>query len=149
MRAGAEGKARIEFEHDGRCLSRPLSGRADPQALPETHRAEVLEPFALPGAIGEMLDADRGGLQPEHGFERRSEQGRLRGLGEERAQANLMPERRRTGRGLEQGLVARVCQRECDRAEPGAGVLGAREVIAAELDHELVPAHFSPRRRSR
>ena len=56
------------------------------------------------------------------------------------------PHRHFAGDRLEQGLVARVGKRDRNRAEPGAGLLGALELIAGKLQDELVLGHGRRRR---
>ena len=70
MSAGAEREARIELEDDLRRLIRPLARRRDPEPLAEAHGPEILEPFALPGAVLDVLDRDGAGRQAKHGRER-------------------------------------------------------------------------------
>ena len=66
MRAGAKCEARIELDEAWRQRGlavvelRALSAGADPQPLAEAHGAEVLEPFAFPGAIGDLLEGSVG-----------------------------------------------------------------------------------------
>src|SRR6267142_1108676 len=63
MTAGAEGQPRIERHHDRAGLADALMVWAYPQTLPEAQRVKVLEPLALPDALGQLLRADEGGVQ--------------------------------------------------------------------------------------
>ena len=69
MSAGAESEARIELEDHFRRLIRLLARRRDPEPLAEAHRAEILEPFAFPGAVLDVLDPDGAGRQAKYGLE--------------------------------------------------------------------------------
>ena len=59
MRSGAESKSRIDAYDDGVIGACFRVTGANPKALSEVHGPEVLEPFTLPGAIGQRLNAVR------------------------------------------------------------------------------------------
>ena len=59
MRACAKGESGVEVNDDRACVVDAVIGRADPEALTEAHRAQILEPFAFPGAIFQGLGVVR------------------------------------------------------------------------------------------
>src|ERR1700733_14481329 len=65
VRAGAESEPGVERHYHGVGIDDPLVARADPQPPPEAQRVKVLEPLALPGAIGQRRGGDRRGLDAE------------------------------------------------------------------------------------
>src|SRR3954467_6539095 len=95
MRARTERQAGVEIDQTLRVSRiielRALAPGADPQASSETHGMEVLQPLALPRAVGDLLELRVG------------EQGaQCIGIGggvEQRLDADARPQRRRSRRG--------------------------------------------------
>ena len=137
-------KTSVHVGPDGRGI-RPLSAWAHPEPPSETHRLEVLEPLALPGAIGDGLELRLLGDQQWIESRRRTERGTdLVDVGvrrEDGTHDDGRPERHRAGGWLEDGVVGRVEQRDGQRAEFEQRVLVRLGVARADVEAELQERH--------
>src|SRR5207237_8134793 len=70
MSAGAECESRIERHDDGTGGADALVTRTYPEPVTEAHRMKVLEPLALPDAVGHRPHLDAHRVEPERGAER-------------------------------------------------------------------------------
>src|SRR5215472_6259874 len=108
MRAGAEGESGIERHDHGARLIDALVARANPQPPAEAQRMKVLEPFALPDAVGDVLRADQSGCDPESGAECVDEVAGIVTLREQAPDARRGPQAELPRRRLQDWVVVRI-----------------------------------------
>src|SRR5437764_1220648 len=101
MSAGAECESRIERHDDGTGSADALVTRTYPEPVTEAHRMKVLEPLALPDAVGHRPHLDAHRVEPERGAERARDGRRIALAGEQAPQARPRPETKLPGGGLE------------------------------------------------
>ena len=119
MRAGAEREARIQAHRDVlRISGQWLVVRHDPQPAPEAHGVEILQPFALPGAIGDVLGADALRRQLQRAGQRDDGLGPGRFGRKQRLHHGLRPQADLARRGFEDGVVHRVGERHRHARRP-------------------------------
>jgi hypothetical protein len=95
--AGAEGQPRVEAQHGRAGVGSCHVAGADPEALTEAQRLEVLQPFALPDPLVQRdvgLDAVDDGLvqRDAHACDRR---GAVRAVGDQLADHRIVVRRNR------------------------------------------------------
>src|ERR1700738_422490 len=137
MTAGAERQPRIERHHDRAGLSDALMVWAYPQTLPEAQRVKVLEPLALPDALGQRLGADEGGIHTQGRAERAPDCGRVVGLPKQALETGPWPQTELSGQGLEHRIVPRVGGGYRARAARPAGVFGGLWIQRSEIERQL------------
>ena len=108
----------------------------DPQALAETHRVEVAQPFALPDAVRERLEREPLAGNAQHVRKARDEFLRRRVERKQRLQPRVRPQPEFARRRLEDRVVALIGVRHRERAELEAGVLDALGVEPVQRQRE-------------
>src|SRR5207302_1302697 len=165
MSAGAECESRIERHDDGTGSADALVTRTYPEPVTEAHRMKVLEPLALPDAVGHRPHLDAHRVEPERGAERARDGRRIALAGEQAPQARPRPETKLPGGGLEHrgpheirrlvewrgvrlarwagfrgvvyGIIARVDEGQRARAARPAGPFRSLAVHRPEIEREL------------
>src|SRR5205807_1768140 len=139
--------------------------RTNPGPVTEAHRMKVLEPLALPDAVGHRPHLDAHRVEPERGAERARDGRRIALAGEQAPQARPRPETKLPGGGLEHrgpheirrlvewrgvrvarwagfrgvvyGIIARVDEGQRARAARPAGPFRSLGVHRPEIEREL------------
>src|SRR5262245_4551336 len=109
----------------------------DPEPLAEAHGAEILEPLALPRAVLHPRESDALSRNSQRGGEPTRRGGTVRVRREQSLHTRCRPEAEFTGRGLENGIVAHVCERDRRGTALEARRLGGIRIQLTQLEAQL------------